>query len=199
MNTEEFIELEQKFGDIKVKRQVLEKGLKRIEKQLEELMYDRVAAMKARTILQLVAEKTQKKLEYHISKLVTMALSVVFPDPYEFKAEFVQKRNKVECELWLVKDGEKTKPMDAVGGGVLDVLSFACRVALWSLKKNRPVMILDEPFKFLHSEDLQRNCSVMVKELSDRLGIQFIIVTDQSDIEGDRTFLVKNGEVTLMR
>ena len=65
--------------------------------------------------------------------------------------------------------------------------SFGARLAFWSLeKKYRPVIICDEPFKFVHGREEQENLSEMLKMLSERLGIQMIIVTQDVEIEGDK-------------
>jgi len=58
--------------------------------------------------------------------------------------------------------------------------------------KKRNVIILDEPLRFL-SEDKQERASQMIKELSDRLGIQFIIVTHNATLAGyaDKVFRVR--------
>jgi len=139
--------------------------------------------LRARIIVQKVAEDTQKQIEYHISNLVTMALSSVFPDPYEFKLRFIQKRNKTEAELLFIKRGNEVDDiLENGGGGVADVASFALRIALWSIRKTRPTIILDEPFKFLHNPTFQRKTSEMLKEISKKLGIQLIVVSDQENI-----------------
>jgi DNA repair exonuclease SbcCD ATPase subunit len=150
-----------------------------IEHHIRQIGY----AEKAQLIIQHVAKQTQQELEYHISNLVTMALSSIFPNPYEFQLEFIIRRNKTEADLWLVKDNEKLDPLNATGGGVVDVTSFALRVALWSLKRprSRNILILDEPFKNL-SNDLQPKASQLLKELSDKLGLQILMVTHSQDL-----------------
>ena len=97
-------------------------------------------------IFQLVARETQRNLEYHISNLVSTALSSVFPNPPEFLAEIEIARGKTECQLSFVEFGEKSKPLDSAGGGPIDVTSFALRISYWSLNKNRPTFLLDETF-----------------------------------------------------
>lgn len=140
-------------------------------------------ATKARTVIQHVAQMTQKNLEFHISHIVSLALASVWPKPYEFKVNFVKRRNKTECDLVLVREGEELDPLDASGGGVCDVASFALRIAVLTMKaKVRKVLLLDEPFSFLHSNEMQRNCSKMVKALSEKMGIQVIMVSDQTNI-----------------
>ena len=46
---------------------------------------------------------------------------------------------------------------------------------------NYPVIILDEPLRFL-SVDLQERASIMIKEISKKLGLQFLIVTHESTL-----------------
>lgn len=151
---------------------------------------------KAKEVLQIVAKQTQDNLTYHISGLVTTALSSIFPDPYEFVSEFVVRRDKTECDLYFTKNGDRFDPFASCGGGPVDVASFALRLVAWSLKKNSPVIILDEPFKFL-SVDLQPKASQMLKTLSQRLGLQIIMISHLPNIidSADRVFVVEKGTV----
>jgi DNA repair ATPase RecN len=137
--------------------------------------------LKARIILQTVAEQTQKKIEHHISILVTMALAAVFPDPYTFLIRFVIRREKTEADLIFVKNGNEGSPMDVSGGGPLDVASFALRTATWAIKPTRNILILDEPFKYV-SRDLQSKCSEMIKYLSSKMNIQMLLVSHIPEI-----------------
>ena len=148
----------------------------------------------AQVIIQEVSKKTQSQLEVHISDIVTMALETIFDDPYKFGMEFVVRRNKTECELFFEKNGVRITPLSASGGGVVDVASFALRIALWTLQnpKSRNTLILDEPFKFLSKDLLPRACDLL-QELRDRLSLQFIIVThlDELALCADKTFEVR--------
>lgn len=171
-----------------------------LQKQLEILQASLSAeentldiARKARAIIQTVAEQTQKQIEYHISNLVSLALASVFPDPYEFKIQFVQRRNRTEADLIFIKDDNEGTPIDVSGGGPLDVASFALRASIWSIKPTRNVLILDEPFGFV-SRDLQYKCSEMVKMISEKLNIQIIMVSHIPELidKADRVFTVTN-------
>ena len=108
--------------------------------------------------------------------------------------EFIIKRNKTECELYFVKDGELIDPLTASGGGAVDVASFALRVALWCLapQRTRNTLILDEPFRFL-SRDLMYKAGDMLKRLSEKLGLQIIMVSHAEDlIDGaNKVFQIK--------
>jgi len=171
-----------------------------LQKQLEILQASLSAeentldiAQKARAIIQTVAEQTQKQIEYHISNLVSLALASVFPDPYEFKIQFVQRRNRTEADLIFIKDDNEGTPIDVSGGGPLDVASFALRASVWSINPTRNVLILDEPFGFV-SRDLQYKCSEMVKMISEKLNIQIIMVSHIPELidKADRVFTVTN-------
>lgn len=160
--------------------------------KLSHLQDEEQHIAKARVVIQQVAEETQRHLERRLSVLVSMALAAVFEDPYELSVKFEQKRGRTECQLQFIRNGKALDPMTASGGGVKDVAAFAARAAFWSLeKKGRAVMILDEPFCYLHGIQQQQNVTDMLQELSQKLGMQMIIVSDQSDIVGDKTFDIK--------
>jgi DNA repair exonuclease SbcCD ATPase subunit len=137
--------------------------------------------------------KTQQQLQYHISDITSLALDAVFDEPYKLVAEFLERRNKTECDLFFVRENERIDPLSASGGGAVDVAAFALRIASWSMQKpkSRNVIILDEPLKYL-SENYQEKGSAMIKEISQRLGIQFIIVTHEQTLASyaDKVFEV---------
>lgn len=148
----------------------------------------------AREVIRKVGLSTQQQLQFHISDITSLALEAVFDDPYELAVEFVQRRNKTECDLYFTRDGNQMDPLSASGGGAVDVASFALRIASWSMQhpKSRNVIILDEPLRFL-SADHQEKASVMIKEISQKLGIQFIIITHEPILTSyaDRIFETK--------
>ncbi len=148
----------------------------------------------AREIVRAVGCETQKQLQFHISDIASLALEAVFDDPYELKVDFVQRRNKTECDLLFVRDDMEIHPLSSSGVGAIDIASFALRIASWSMKRphTRNTIILDEPFKHL-SVDLQDRASAMIKEVSDKLGLQFIIITHDPTLGNyaDKVFNVR--------
>jgi ABC-type arginine transport system ATPase subunit len=155
---------------------------------------------KALQIVKEVGLKTQQQLSHNISDLVTMALESVFTEePYKFKVDFIERRDKTECDLLFERNDNLIKPLDASGYGAVDVASFALRIVSWSMKTphSRNVLILDEPFKHLKGEEANKQMLKMVKEISTKLGIQIIMVSDERvdrDITNkiaDRVFEVK--------
>ena len=178
----------------KGQREEVENRIDELQSTINTVEKESVFSEKAQAIIQKVAQETQQQLEYHISDIVSLALDTIFEDPYQFTVEFVVRRNKTECELVFKRDGERISPLSASGGGVVDVASFALRIALWTLQnpKSRNTLILDEPFKFLSKDLLPRACDLL-QELRDRLSLQFIIVThlDELALCANKTFEVR--------
>lgn len=149
----------------------------------------------ARVVLVEVSRQTQAHLKAIIENLVNLCLESVFSDrKFEFKADFQIKRNKMECEFLVHENGHEFSPKDEMGGSILDIISFALRIILWSLEnpRSRNVIILDEPFRF--AGKLITKAVQMVKELSSKLGIQFIINTHNDELIdiADRSWHVVN-------
>jgi DNA repair exonuclease SbcCD ATPase subunit len=134
---------------------------------------------KAQAFLQKVAQETQEQLKIHVEDIVQLALDAIFPDRYTFEIQFTISYGKTIAELVFIskQTGHIVDPMIASGGGVVDVCSFALRLACWTLSREvDKVIILDEPFRFL-SKNLQERAGQLLKELSSKLGIQIILTT----------------------
>ena len=186
--------LRNKLEQQKGQRQQVEKSLSDLQVQLKEKGRSLRQHEQAKEIIRTVGQKTQEQIQFHIEDIVSMALDAVFANPYKFAVEFVQRRNKTECDLYFVRDGNKIDPITASGVGAVDVASFALRIASWSMMvpHTRNTIILDEPFRYL-SENYQEQASLMLKELSQKLGLQFIIVTHEQVLTeyADKTFTVQ--------
>ena len=183
----------------KGKRDQIELTCDNLTERLSTTKRDLRRHEEAREILRDVGLKTQQQLQYHISDITSLALEAVFEDPYELVAEFVQRRNKTECDLYFSRRDSQVNPLEASGGGAVDVAAFALRIAAWSMQspKRRNVIILDEPMKFLDTQtDRLERASQMLKELSERLGLQFIIVTHEDTLTqyADRVFRVRQSK-----
>ena len=177
----------------RAKEEVLIKEWEYDQGKLAKLVEYELDLLKVRALFQQAAEMTQKQLEFHISGLVSTALAAIWDNPYEFLIEFIQRRGKTEADLWLVRNGSKIKPIDASGGGVVDVVSLALRMAFWSLtKETRPLLILDEPFRNL-SDNLQNKAADMLKMLSEKLGLQVLMISHIQKLVdcADKIFKVK--------
>lgn len=182
---------EKKLNSLIARRKILREQRAGARAKAKQCSKDIVRAIAAREIIQRATTLTQQKLAENVSGITSLVLCTVLPDNYEFKANFVSKRNSTECEFQLFKNGKERHPLDNVGGGVGDLESFGLRMSFWSMYPNRPVMVLDEPFKCLDI-DAQEKASEMLKMLSKELGIQIIMVSHLPNIIGsaDKVFRV---------
>ncbi|MHA2065068.1 MAG: hypothetical protein ACXABY_11895 [Candidatus Thorarchaeota archaeon] len=188
------------LNETKSRVSVLRDRMSEHQEEIDHWQRRHKGAEKARVIIQRVAQETQKNLEFHLSHLVTTALAAVFPEDIRFVARIEVRRGKTECDLRFEEYGQEYDPLEGSGFGPVDVASFALRITFWSLKKNRPSFLLDEPFRNV-SPDLQHKVSDMLKMVSQRLGVQIIMVSHHEDINiaADKTFVArKEGKVTTL-
>lgn len=169
--------IDSKKGELSILRASKAKYEEQITDKQTNLSY----ILEAQTLLQQTAQKTQSRLSFHISNFISSSLEAIWgKDAYTFSLEFIEKRNKTEVSM-LLHTPEGDVSLDSLnnvrgGGGVLDIVAFGLRIALWSLQSQKQkVMILDQPLSNLDQEHLPK-AGELIKELSDKLGIQFIII-----------------------
>jgi hypothetical protein len=153
------------------------------EQALDKAKQQEKYTLEAQGILQAIAEGVQQKAHEQIASVVTRCLEAVFQeDAYEFRIEFRQSRGKTEAKLLFVRDGNEIDPIDASGGGVVDVASFALRLSCLILSRPacRRLLVLDEPMKML-SRNYQPCIREMLEVLSKEFSTQIVLVT-HSDI-----------------
>ena len=176
--------IKQLFLQSKGMKKQIENNLSENEKNLEKLNKRISLLEQAQAFLQKVAQDTQSQLKFQIEDIVNLALETCFPNEYQFQLQFNIARGKTDAELVFLsqKTGRPIDPMNASGGGVVDLTSFALRIACYALERGIDnVIILDEPFRFI-SRDLQSRAGEILKTLSEKMKIQFIMVTHISEM-----------------
>ena len=139
-----------------------------------------MATEDARGIVQEAATQTQTEALEALVSLVNHCLAAVFgPEAYKLKPTVAPARGKTEVTLeFQDATGNALPPLDACGGGVVDVAAFALRAA--SLVIARPaarrLLVLDEPFKFLSAEYRQA-AGELLTTLAEDLDFQIVLVT----------------------
>lgn len=193
-----------KFRDF-YNRQVGERdAILRKKRQLEERaqqVHDDIANLQqVKILLQESSAFAREQARRQIETMVTNALQFIFGDTdMEFRVQVEEVRGRAEGEFLVVSTygGElpvETRPQDARGGGVVDVISLALRAAL--LHANRPPLdgpiILDEPGKHV-SEEYSRQMAEFLKQLSVAFGRQIIMVTHNQHLAntGDISYMVE--------
>lgn len=193
-------ELETIITKKKAERSLLIQQKKDMQTKVEVLKTKSENHTKARWILSEVAKETQKSFQTKVETLVTSAIRAVFEErPFQFKLIFEQKRNKFECRPVVMEGDNEYEPKDELGGGIIDIISFAFRVVLWHLEnpRSRNLFVLDEPMKFVGKGDLLMRAGRMIKEISHRLGFQIIMVTHEPELAeiADKAWSVEHDGV----
>lgn len=175
-------ELSLKFA---MKKNMKKQILKKLDDKNQELtkineMMD--VLEQVRILFRRVSEYAREQIKQQIEMLVTHCLQFVFGPNLEFKIELSEMRGKADAEFYVISVFNdmkvKTKPQDARGGGIVDVIALALRIAVLqstSSYGNGP-LILDEPAKHVSSEFIA-NVAQFLKQISEVFHRQIIMIT----------------------
>lgn len=159
--------------------------------QLDLLKIRQTEEAEALILVQQIAASVQAQAHERIASIVSYCLGAVFEEPYEFHIRFEQKRNRTEARMVFVRDGCEYDPLTASGGGVIDVASFALRVAgiVLSQPPCRRLLILDEPFRFLSAQYRHKIRDLLLSLASD-MDMQIIMSTHIPEICCGKVFQI---------
>lgn len=185
----------------------------KLEEQLSEarsqliIITDNIELLEKVVILfQKTSEFAREQAKTQIESLVSKCLQFIFESNIEFLIELEELRNKANAEFYVVSESEdtliKTKPELSRGGGVVDIVSLALRIAFLQIHKPRieGPLILDEPAKHV-SEDYIFNVGDFLKQTSEMFNRQIIMVTHNQhlsaisnycyhvELDGSRSFI----------
>jgi len=175
-------------------RDALRKSVKNLEKSIDSKEKDKNVYIEVRDLFASVGKATQDMLIQYFENLGTSLLKTIYGDEYRFSLVFEIKRNKSECSPKIMKGDIQVDLKDEVGVGVVDILSYAMRLAIWSLQKPRtdPIFLLDEPFKYV-SKDKMPLVGEALRELTENLGAQTIMISHDEELIdiGDSAYKVE--------
>ena len=165
------------------KIEILEDQLEKIEKSLEEKEKYSEILSQVSLLFQKTSEFAREQSKRQIEDTVTKCLQFIFETDIEFLIELSESRFVPIAEFFVQSNYSegysiKTKPEIARGGGVVDIISLALRIAF--LQQNQPSLsgplILDEPGKHV-SNDYIFNLGEFLKQSSNVFNRQIIMVT----------------------
>ena len=191
----------------KGRKEQLEEQLKSIEERLKMGEHDIDIFEQVRILLQKTSDYAREQSRVRIEALVTNCLQYIFDSSMEFKIEISEVRGRPDAEFYVVSqvNGETTKmkPQDARGGGVVDIISIALRLAMLqcsSVDINGPI-ILDEPAKHV-SDEFIIQVSEFLKQVSLMFNRQVIMVTHNRHLAeiADKAFKIElnDGKSTVI-
>lgn len=180
-NLKEFLARETGKKD-KIEEQLFEyvNTSKEIEDKIELLT-------KVSILLQKTSGYARNQAKIQVESLVTKCLQYIFETNIEFLIEIEELRGKSYAEFYVVNEIDdlsiKTKPELSRGGGVVDIVSLALRIAF--LQTHKPKiqgpLILDEPGKHVSNEYIF-NVAEFLKQTSELFNRQIIMVTHNNHL-----------------
>lgn len=157
----------------------------RIERaNVARLKQELTALHELQQLTQHIAASCQQRVHKQICEVVSACLAAIFPNPYTFHIRFVSKRGRTEAVPVFARNGSEVAPLDAAGGGVVDVSVFALRLAsiVSASPSIRRVLVLDEPWRFV-AKALRPKLATMVETLSKKMKCQIILTTHETEFK----------------
>jgi len=170
-----------------------------LEKRLREVRQEIECLEKVSLLLLEAARYAREQGRRQVEFMVSQALQFVFGGDLEFKVVVEERRERPEAEFYVCSTygggfRVETTPQDARGGGVVDVISLALRLAL--IHALRPQVkgpvVLDEPAKHV-SVEFSPQVAQFLKSASQSLGRQIIMVSHNQHLAdmADTAYLVE--------
>lgn len=142
---------------------------------------------KVSLLLQRTSEFARNQAKIQIESLTSNCLQFIFENNTEFKIEIEELYGKANAEFYVTTNIDdtiiKTKPEQSRGGGVVDIISLALRIAFLQVHKPKieGPLILDEPAKHV-SADYIFNVADFLKRTSEIFERQIIMVTHNNHL-----------------
>jgi len=180
----------EEFQSTLVKRegqlQMAEQELKQSESDVEIVRVYRNTILLSRDILAKIAKLKREETTQKIEKIVSHGLQTVLKDQsVQFKIIEHQTEKNINYKFALEGKGYTSEDIrNEKGGGVQNLVSFILTVILsLMLDKNQTrFFVFDEKFAQL-SRNYLPAAGLLMRELADRLGCQFLLVSHQTELE----------------
>jgi len=145
-------------------------------------------------LLQKTSDYARQQIKGRIEELVSQALNVVYGGDHVFKIDLVVRANRPEADYYLMDGGVITKlekPDYDRGGGKIDVISLALRLAVNELVGDQGPIFLDEVGKHVDGEAAV-NLAYFLKQYSEKFNRQIILISHNATLAdiGDVSYRV---------
>ncbi|WP_149453957.1 ATP-binding protein [Pasteuria penetrans] len=153
---------------------------------------------RVQVLLQLASERAREQACLLLQDLATKALRYIFGPDFRCEIVMTDKGGQPSAEVYCVTGGKehevRNRPHEARGGGIVDALSLALRIALLETLRPCPVgpLLLDEPGKHMSVEYVAPLVTFLtsVSTLYER---QIIVVSHNPEliVAADRAYAVR--------
>lgn len=143
-------------------------------------------------LLQKTSDYARQQVKVRIEDIVSEALNVVFGGNHKFMIDLTLRGNQPIAEYYLNDDSVITKlekPDYDRGGGKIDIIALALRLAVGEMEGVDGPLFLDEVGKHV-SKEYAPSVAYFLKEYSATFERQIILITHNAD-------LAEIGEVSL--
>lgn len=182
---EELNQLKSLLSNRKGQYQELIRQYNDYDKELNEIDNSTSNLLAIQSVLSQIADKVRIVSKDKLEQIVSSAIQFVFGPAFSFHIDMNQSSGKSQAEFYLVQEKNNqmimTRPIDSHGGGVVDIISLALRIAVIHMHSNPSLsgpLILDEPGKHV-SEEYAERMAQFLKYISSHFGRQIILVTHQ--------------------
>ncbi len=187
----------------KLEKEYFENELKNLKNTYEESEINQLRMEKILELFHSISTFSREQSKIQIENIVTSCLKMIFEEDIDFKIELTEQRGRMNADFlvsdWIYDKKYYYKPELSRGGGVVDIISIALRIAFllkYAHEKKGPI-ILDEPAKHL-SEEYIFNLSEFLKQISKEFNRQIILVTHNQHLSsiGNYTYRIEkhNGK-----
>jgi len=134
-----------------------------------------------------------------IESVTNESLQAIYGDNLKIECDFGMKRDRSAVEIRIIKDfgdGVKLKRSPSGSGcGVSDVVSLSLRMVLIRATGCTPILIADEPFKWLGRDQIPHAANLL-KYMSEKLDMQIIVASHHPIMRelADRSFWLELNE-----
>lgn len=203
------LDLENKISELNnlyitetAKRNTLKENKEKLESSIKDLEEEIDTLDKVSILFQLTSQYAREQGKVQIEQLTTNSLNYIFEDDSKFEIEISKKRNTANADFYIVEENEngevRVDPKESKGGGIVDIVSLALRLAFLenSTKRIEGPLILDEPSKHVSSEYIMKVGDFLL-QFSEEMNRQIIMITHNIHLESisDNVYFVtkENG------
>ena len=194
-----FHEVEQARSEMKGRVDLLKEQLFDTTNELEQHKDEYKVNERVLDVLKKYSLVKEQVLREKIDNIITRGLRLVFGEGYRSKLEFGISRGQAVTKTKLVTSiGDIEFEADvasAHGGGITNFCAVLYKLLVLALVKprQRQVLFLDESLKNLSQEYLEP-AGRFLKEISEKLGIQLVIITHKKELTeiADRIYEFSN-------
>ena len=185
------IELKNKYQQIRDnyqyligKKESLDIQFKKNSDNLKEIEIKETLYQKCSVFLQKSADIFKTRHVEQIETVVTQGLHEILGNVnLQFKVIYEAKKNAIGIEFKIYNSAlkETYDIINSFGGGIADIVAILLRVFFLYKSGIRKVLVLDETGKFI-SNTYQENFSNFLKTISEKLGIQIILISHKKEV-----------------